>query len=243
MLATCGLSLISDDSSALGFELTGDDFAEVETTVSFELSYKDVENGSKYTAKLLDSHGNDMVAISGTSSTGTLSGTSSRYFSVEVPSTSGDYRMVVNIVDENDNFVAEVAAPLRAVEPITLKVTLKNNADVARSLLVYFFVNGEKIEDSKQEIEVPANDTLEVTYDYVVKDIGTSTFYLNADIDDNFGVIEGLGPEHSHTFYPAQNSYALIEGIAIFVLVVVGLIAIYIYRKPVKNFGKPKSRR
>ena len=45
------------------------------------------------------------------------------------------------------------------------------------------------------------------------------------------------------TVYTSSNDYRLVEYLCIGVLVVLLIIAIWIYRKPIKNRGKPKARR
>ena len=61
---------------------------------------------------------------------------------------------------------------------------------------------------------------------------------------DTFGgQVTGLGPEHTHTIYVEDKSYTFIEVTAVIVLIIVVLLMIWVYRKPVKNFGKPKARR
>ena len=53
--------------------------------------------------------------------------------------------------------------------------------------------------------------------------------------------ITGLGEEY--TFYIGDNSYtAWIALLVIFVIILI-LVLVWVYRKPVKNYGKPKSRR
>ena len=105
-------------------------------------------------------------------------------------------------------------------------------------------INGVRADDSRQEVTVPANGSKTVTYDYLVRDLQQeTTFYLVADSDSLGGDVQGLGPEHSHTFYVNDNDYTLYEVLAVIVLIIVATLAIYVYRKPVKNYGKPKSRR
>ncbi|MGN1045099.1 MAG: hypothetical protein ACI4Q9_04000 [Candidatus Methanomethylophilaceae archaeon] len=239
-----GLIAVSDDSSAMSFELKGDDFAKAESSVSFTLDYDDTVSGYKYTSKLVDGNGNDMSAVT-SGSTGTIYATTGeKSITVKVPKANGDYRLIVTITDADGNFLAERVAPIRSVDPVVLSATLKNEADAKRVLTVYFYVNGVKMEDSKQaDIEIPANGTKTITYDYLVKDLTDTTFYLVSDDSPMAGQISGLGPEHSHTFYVAQNSYTLIEVIAVITLIVIIALAVYVYRKPIKNYGKPKARR
>ena len=239
-----GLIAVSDDSSAMSFDLKGDDFAKAESSVSFTLEYDDTVSGYKYTSKLVDGNGKDMSAVT-SGSTGTIYSTSGeKSITVKAPKANGDYRLIVTITDADGKFLAERVAPIRSVDPIVLSATLKNDADAERVITVYFYVNGEKIEDSKQaDVVIPAKGTKTITYDYLVRDVTNTTFYLVSDDSTMAGQVSGLGPEHSHKFYVEQNSYTLIEIIAVITLVIIIALAVYVYRKPVKNYGKPKARR
>ena len=242
--AAFGLIVISDDASAVSYDLSGADFAEVESSVTYTLAY-DVDVDTKYSAKLLDASGNEMSSAVTSGSSGTMYKTSSsdKSITVKAPKETGNYRLIVTITDADGKVLETLSAPLKAVEAVVLSATLKNDASAERELIIYFVINGVKVDDSKQEITVPANGTKEVTYDYVVRDISETTFYLVADDSTFGGQVTGLGPEHTHTFYVEDKSYTFIEVTAVIVLIIVVLLMIWVYRKPVKNFGKPKARR
>ena len=57
--AAFGFIVISDDASAVSYDLSGDDFAEVDSSVTYTLAY-DVDADTKYTSKLIDANGNEM---------------------------------------------------------------------------------------------------------------------------------------------------------------------------------------
>lgn len=238
---------IADDASAMSYELSGVDFIEVGETDTFLLSYTGMPEDAEYVAKFIDSSGDSVpTAISSSSSSGSLNKGDSDYtktITVTAPNEPGNYRLVVTILVD-DEAVSNITAPLKVVEAITLSATLVNNDSAERALTIYFYINGEKIEDSKQDIVVPANGSEEVTFDYVVKNLSRETsFYIMADEETFGGQVSGLGPEYTHKFYSEQNNYTLIEAVAIIVLVIMAAIAIWIYRKPIKNYGKPKARR
>ena len=242
--AAFGLIVISDDASAMSFDLSGDDFAEVDSSVTFTLAY-DVESDVKYSAKLIDSSGEEMASAVSSGSSGTLyeSSSSDKSITVRAPKDAGNYRLVVSITSTEGDAIDTLTAPIKAVEPIVLSATLKNDASAERALTIYFVINGVQVDDSKQDVTVPANGTKEVTYDYVVKDVSETTFYLVADEATFGGQVSGLGPDHAHTFYVDDKSYTLVEVIAVVLLLIVVFLMIWVYRKPVKNFGKPKARR
>ena len=246
--AAFGLIVISDDASAMSYDLSGADFAEVDTSVNYTLDYKGVPDSTKYSAKLVDGSGNEMTSAVTSGSSGSLSASNSdksgeKSITVRAPKDAGNYRLIVTITDADKNEIEILISPLKAVDPVVLSATLKNSESAERALTIYFVINGVKVDDSKQDIVVPANGTKEVTYDYVVKDVSDGEFYIVADDTTFGGQVTGLGADHVHTFYVDDKSYTLIEVIAVIVLLIVVFLMIWVYRKPIKNYGKPKARR
>ena len=247
MLAFTGLAgfvLIADDTDATSFEVTSEkDWCQTGERFEFTVCGDKDAQDLKYSYVLYDSDGNKM---SGTSSSYDSDVSKNpREHSITVPKEAGNYRLVVTFMDKDKNTVAERVIPVKVVEPVTLSVTLFNPGDAKRTLNVYFVVNGERMEDSgKEAITIEPNSSKTVTYDYVVRDLGYSTtFYVEAADETLGGDVEGLGPEHSHTFYTQQNNYTFIEVLVVIILLIVVIAAIWVYRKPIKNLGKPKSRR
>ena len=249
--AAFGLVVFSDDASAMSYDLSGADFAEVDTTESFKLSYNGMPEDAEYVAKLVDSNGNEMTS-SITSSSGNLTKGDSGYeksISVRAPKDAGNYRLVVTILIADEEFTT-LTAPFKAVEAVTLSATLENKEAAQRTLEILFVVNGVEYSCEEKDkvtgmVTIPANGTKTLTCEYVVKDLPSSvTFYLiEGDTPAFGGAIEGLGPDYSHTIYAEQTSYTWLEVIAVIVLVIMAIIAIWVYRKPIKNYGKPKARR
>ena len=242
-----GIVLLSDDSSASSFNVTpqGDDFAKVSSsTLKYTLEYTLDETKATYTAVLEDSNGKSVGSVS--SSTGTIYSTSSqRTLTLTLPSDAGDYTLRVTVTEGETEYVR--TAYVRAVDPIKLSVTVENTSAVSRSFVAYFYVkDGDgwmKLDDSKQTVDVEANGSQTLSYDYVVKDVSNTTFCLKAEDTATIGgEIKGLGEEYAHTYYTSANDYKMIEYLCIGVLVVLLIVAFWIYRKPVRNFGKPKGR-
>ena len=99
------------------------------------------------------------------------------------------------------------------------------------------------MDDSRQDVVVSANGTKEVSYEYITKNVSDGKFYLEADTTGLGGMIKGLGPDSTHNFYASANDYTWIEILAVVVVIILAILAIYIYRKPIRNYGKPKARR
>ena len=244
-----GIVLLSDDSSASSFSLApqgDDDFAKVSSsTLKYVLAYSLDGTQATYVAALEDSDGKSVGSVS--SSTGTIYSTSkTRTLTLTLPSDAGDYTLRVTVTEGENQYVR--TAYVRAVDPITLKATVTNDSAVSRSFVAYFYVqDGDtwtKIEGSKQTVNVDANGSQTLSYDYVVRDVSNTTFCLKAEDTATIGGdIKGLGEDYAHTYYTSANDYKMIEYLCIGVLVILLAIAIWIYRKPIRNFGKPKGRR
>lgn len=200
-----------------------------------------------YAASLTGPDGKDFTS-SISPSKGTVYSTSDIH--VRNLSKAGDYKLTVKFYSDSarSDLISERGAPLKAVEPVTLKVTVTNNSEVAVEMPVFFKVNGEKIDESESTIKIPAATDdgpgkKEVEHKYVARDLGRITTYsLEVESAETVaGTVKGLGV--NHTFYAEQKDYSWATGVSGIGFLLVVLIAIYVYRKPVKNVGKPKSRR
>ena len=142
---------------------------------------------------------------------------------------------------EDANLLAEKNVPLKVVDAITLKFTLKNEGDSDIEFEAYFKINGEKVDLSVQTVTVPANGTKDVTYDYYVKDVEDTTYCLSTDSVAIHNSVTGLDEEK--TFYAHDADYTVITTIVVIVLIILAVILFFVMRKPVVNRGKPKGRR
>lgn len=223
----------------------GTNVYKVSTTETFEIKYTldegDEDKAITYSAKVINKTG-DTMSSAVTPSSGSLGSGEAEELDVKVPSTAGEYRLVVeffldDVKDSQQEYV------FNAVNPIVLTVNLKAD-DVTLNLEefgVYFYVDGEKQEDSFKTISLSANGTGSVSYDWIAnpdKSVSHS-FYVKAV--GGSGMIQGL--DEVHVFYAADDDYSLIIVVAFVLLVLLVFYAVRIYRKPVKNFGKPNSRR
>lgn len=244
-----GVIAVADDASAAEVFSLGpkeNDYGKVSGSLTYTLDYAITENGT-IAGVLEDSDGKSVGTVSVGGSTLYKSG-STRSITVTLPADAGNYTLKVTVTVGETDYVRY--ASVKAVDPIKLSVTIENKGAAARSFVAYFWIQGDdgtwsKIEDSKQDVSVTAKGEKTVTYDYVVKDVESTTFCLKQSEDDTSigGEISGLGEQNAHTFYTSGNDYRLVEYLCIGVLVVLLIIAIWIYRKPIKNRGKPKARR
>lgn len=261
MLAVCLVPLA--DSEAVYYDVDGDLVIPVGEDAEYDIvytnddydAYEDVSISISYEAELLDEDGN--TVSSGVSpSSGDLDNGVSETLTVAAPDTEGyytlhvTYTVEISYTDEDgetvevdtDELTREVSVSIHVVEPVTLSIDLTNNSNADATFGVYFYVDGERIEDSYTTVEVDAGDTTTVSYEWVTEaDEGEYTFYVLPAESGSVVNISGLGEEH--TFYIGDNSYTLWIVLLVIIIIILALVMIWVYRKPVKNYGKPKSRR
>lgn len=253
------------ESEAVYYNVDGDSVIGTENKAEYTISYSnhdydsyaDVNMSVTYSAKLVDSSGS--TVSSGVSpSSGDLTNDVSATVTVTAPKTTGSYKLVVEYkptVSYTDSEGKTVNVPskdlevppkefrIKVVTPITLSVTLKNDSNIdLTGYGVYFYVNEEKVDDSYTTVNLAKEGTATVTYKWVTDSSnGKYTYSVQPADSGNLVQITGLGEEY--TFYIGDNSYtAWIALLAIFVIILI-LVLVWVYRKPVKNYGKPKSRR
>ena len=249
---------INGEKNVIG---TGDDadFQIVYTNHDYDdpEAYPDMNMSISYTASLKDSAG-ETVSNGVSPSSGDLVSSQAETLTVSAPDEAGNYTLKVEfeaevtytVVDEEGEETEKTETvtrteeyPVRVVEPIVLSVTLTNDSDLSlESYGVYFKIDGEIVEDSYQTIDLDGRGTTTVTYDWVTDaGAGSHTYALVAADGGNMAEISGLDVEH--TFYIGDNDYTWMIALLVLVIVIVILVMVWVYRKPVKNYGKPKSRR
>lgn len=207
------------------------------------LSFYDATSHStvNWTAKMVDSKGTSQSnALSKTSGSGF-----SEIITVTAPTTEGDYTLEVTFTEKvgTESFTYVSKAVLNVGTTVKLSVTVTNNGHCnVDNATLYFYVDGKKIDDSKQEnVSIAVGNEKTITYEFYDKDLasGKHTYYLSAG--DSSYVLNGL--EDEQTFYYKQSSMDYLNWILGIIIVVLIVVAVIIYRKPVKNYGKPKARR
>lgn len=253
------------ESEAVYYNVDGDSVIGTEDKADYTISYSnhdydsytDVNMSVTYSAKLVDSSGS--TVSSGVSpSSGDLTNDVSTTVKVTAPKTTGSYKLVVEYkasISYTDSEGKTVNVPsedlkvqpkefrIKVVTPITLSVTLKNDSNIdLTGYGVYFWINGDVVDDSYTTVNLTKEGTATVTYKWVTDSPNGKYSYSVQPADSgNLVQITGLGEEY--TFYIGDNSYtAWIALLVIFVIIMI-LVLVWVYRKPVKNYGKPKSRR
>lgn len=222
--------------------------------------YSDVSVSVSYSAKLVDSKG-DTVSSGVSPSSGSMDNGGSATLTVRAPSSTGDYRLVVTYdvdvsytnadgetVDvSEDDLAREDTFNIKVVTPVTLSVTLTNDSDVDLSSYgVYFAMlqNGSwvNLDDSYKTVDLAKAGSTTVSYQWVADPSdGKYTFKVIPADSGNLITISGLDEEH--TFYIGDNDYSLWIWILVLFVIILIIVMVWVYRKPVKNYGKPKSRR
>ena len=246
LLALAALCFVPAGVDAATGEIThdGTNVYKVSTSEDFDIKFTadeaDVGKDIKYSAKVVDKSGNAQAnAVS--PSVGSLDSGVSQTLKVSVPSKVGEYTLSVDFtVDGEKKTTSEYV--FKAVNPIVLKVNLKAE-DVTLNLEefgVYFYVDGQKLDDSYKTITLSADGTGSVSYDWIADpEDSKHTFYVEAV--GGASMIKGL--DEVHTFYTADNDYTMIIVLAFIILIALIIWAVVIYRRPIKNYGKPKARR
>lgn len=236
--------VFADGSEGAYTNIVGDEtFVKTEGSMSYTLSG---DGGYYFTAELINSDGKvQSNAVS--SSSGNLSSTDfKRTLSVSAPKVAGDYRLHVIFYDTSSKttMISDKYVPLKVVEPVKLSAKLVNTGDVSVTMTVYFVVNGMAMSGSEQTVTIDANGEKDVKYEYVVKDLRWDNVYYIDSKDSTVSTdVKGLGEGSAAHFYTHANDYTWLVSLVIIILVLLVIILIYIYRKPVKNLGKPKARR
>lgn len=158
---------------------------------------------------------------------------------VTAPDTEGTYRLVVEYEtdDEENPKSGSSQALVRVVVPITLKAEVVNNSDVEGSIAVMFWVDDKPIEDSKQDVKnLKPGKKETVTYEWVTDSLGEGVHTFKLRSESGIDIDEG-------EFYIGHNEYrwaSIVMGIMAVILII---SLIWVVRKPIKNYGKPKARR
>jgi hypothetical protein len=253
LVLTVGAVVLTGPSEvdAASTSITGDtDIVKIKGTLEFDITFYETDDFStldiRYDIALKDSSGETQTnAVS--PSTGSLSNGIPLSIVVTAPEKSGRYTLNVTFtetIDSNPSVKSEKSVTITVVEPITLKSTLKNTGNVdITDFAVYFKVDGKLIDGSKTLVSVETGKETTASYDWVTVGLsnGRHTYQLVAG-DENAG-ISGVVLGEEGSFYVGHSDSGLVTILSALLLVVLIIIAIYVYRKPVKNYGKPKSRR
>lgn len=265
MLAVCTACMVSFDDADAFSNITGDGSV-FETDSDFEVdviysnhdydTQSGVEYDISYEAVVLDSRGNE-VDVDISPDSGDLNNGVASTLTVTAPKDAGDYRLQVTITPKitytegEETVTPEIEPdvrtyPFKAVEPIKLTVTLSSTGDIdLAGFGVYFYVDGERMDDSYQTVDLSGNGTANVSYDWIADaSAGEHSFYVApAEGNDGSVLVQVSGLGDVHTFYVGDNDYTAYIALIVVVLVLLIIVLVWVYRKPVKNYGKPKSRR
>ena len=248
-----GAFVLADDSSAESYASADVTFSQYEvkisSTVTATLTFNEADTANftkiEYTATLLDSSGKSVGTV--TPSTGSYSSASyTKDVTVTAPSKAGTYTLKVVFTETYNGETKEITVnrDLKVSEPVTLTVKITNPATSELAItdgVFYFFLDGNKIEDSKTVKSIAIGDTATFTYELMGSSLSKGKHTYSLVAADSAYNVTGLGTEH--TFYYDQSSMSLYTYLMVLLFIIVTVIAVWVYRKPVKNYGKPKARR
>lgn len=242
----CAVVLADDsaaDSSNVNSSITAVDGTDVKTDGELQFTIYYADNTDEpddltYTAKLTDSDGSSSGSVS--PSSGDFANAGTITLTVTAPSSSGSYTLTVTWTETLDgvSFDTTETTTVHVHDPITLSVTMTNNGAGSVSSVVYFYVDGTRIDDSKTTLTLDAGESQTVTYDYYSASLssGEHTFYVASADGTTIASSE-------QTFYYDQHSSDWPVWLMAIILLIMIAVYIWVYRKPIKNYGKPKARR
>lgn len=263
LAAVFAVPVAESDGDAF-YDIGGDNVIGADSDEEYTISYtnhdydgyKDMSMSVAYSAKLVDSSGS--TVSSGVSpSSGDLTNGVSATVTVSAPETAGNYELkvtytpTITYVDDEgetvtvptDDVKKEQSYKIKVVTPVTLKVTLKNNSDIdLTGFGVYFYIGGEKMEDSYTTVDLSKEGTASVSYDWVT-DSGNGKYSFSVQPADSGNLVNITGLGEEQTFYLGDSSYTVWIVLLVVIIVLLAFSLVWVYRKPVKNYGKPKSRR
>ncbi len=224
----------TDAADSGNIEFVDNDYGKVGSTLKIKIHGDMVY---EYTAMIGDGSSGSISP-----SSGTLDNERTAELTITLPSKAGDYKIEITYKLDGEE-KSKISANVKAVDPITLKATVKNSGKTDISFNAFFIVDGEKKDDSHQWVTVTAGGTKDVTYDYIIKDTKNIKYCLDSEDDLIKQYVKGLGEENMKEVFTGKNDYTVITVILSIIVVVLVLVTIWVVRKPVINKGKPKARR
>ncbi len=255
LLMVAGVCLATaDDSDAEYFNVTPVDGYTVKTggAISYEAPFYYEGSFSSmsvaFTAYLLNSGGEKMTGAA-SPSTGTYTANGTKTIRVTAPDTAGTYKLVVEysgtvtVGTEEIEVSGSSHASVKVVAPVTLKAEITNNGNVTlSSLTVSFIVDGKAVPDSETAVsDIAPGETKTATFEWVTDSLSSGKHTYKAVSETSMVTVTGLNQES--VFYIGHDDYQIATVLVALLFVILVILLIYIYRKPVKNFGKPKGRR
>ena len=212
-----------------------------------------VTDGTVYRAvsKIVDGNGKSSGSVSPSSHSFDTSDPTPEQMRVglklTVPSTPGDYMLSVEFELTSGGEKVTRTYPIKVVEPIVLRITVKNTSvnNVASGLDFQFIIDGQAQEVTNKNVSINANSTTTIEYKWIVDSPseGRHTYSVTVSGDNADGRMNIEGLDHEFTFYVGQDNYGWLTTIMVVLLIILLLVVIWVIRKPIKNFGKPKGRR
>ena len=161
---------------------------------------------------------------------------------VTVPNTPGRHWLKVNFTfDDGSEEVREWM--INVVEPYVFTATLVNNGDIAvTGLPVKFILNGETVHESN--VDIAPGETKTVEYRHIEGlSSGRNSITVALDSENELVTLSTGTTSMTTVFYIDQADYSLSHWIMGLTLVIMTFGLVWVYRKPRKNYGRPKGRR
>lgn len=162
---------------------------------------------------------------------------------VTVPNTPGRHWLTVTFTfDDASEVVREWL--IDVVEPYVFTARLVNNGDIAvNGLPVKFILNGDRV-IHQTTVDLAPGEEKTVEYRYIESlSSGRNTITVTLDSENELVTLSTGTTSMTTVFYIGQPDYSLSHWIMGLTLVIMTFGLIWVYRKPKRNYGRPRGRR
>lgn len=236
-MAVLGLVLAAMPVQANYSSVTGPLLLGTGESAEFELDVG-TGNTATFVASLKDSNQNSVGSLN--LSYGTITG--SAKITAVMPSTPGTYTLYVTF-SFPDNTVRYKDWIITVVQPYVFNAQVINEGDVAvNGITVSFLVDGVIV--GSQVVNVSAQSSTEASYTWVTTGLSAGQHILEVRIDseDQFVTLFSGGKSYITSFQVGQQDYGGTNWLMGILLAIMALALVWVYRKPIRNVGRPKGR-
>lgn len=199
-----------------------------------------IGNSGSFVAALKDSNQNNVGTLKDGDGYGSINGSTN--ITVKMPNTPGTYTLYVTF-SFPDNTVSYRNWVIIVVQPYVFNAQVSNQGEVGvTGITVSFLVDG--VLAGSKTVNISAQSTKDVSYTWVNTGLasGQHTLEVRIDSGDQFVTLNGGGKSYITTFEVGQKDYGGTNWIMGIILAIMSLALLWVYRKPVKNLGRPKGR-
>lgn len=197
-------------------------------------------NIGTFAATLRDSNQNDVGFLGEGDGYGNIEGSTN--ITVKMPNAPGTYTLYVTF-SFADNTVRHKDWIISVVQPYVFSAQVLNEGGVdVNDVTVSFLVDG--VLAGSKTVNLSAQSSAEVSYSWVTAGLadGQHVSEIRIDGDNEFVTLYSGEKSYISTFYVGQQDYGGTNWFLGIVLAILALVLLWVYRKPVRNRGRPRGR-